>query len=444
MINKQIHNPQSSRIGILLYVKRTARFILLWDTRLSGISILLYVGLILTITSPLLAGNSIFSFEGTPCQNYGNDIYGMSMGDVGISDVFRQNTGYGNPAILGNAKQTLFSTGLQMGWTQYTSQAISKQSFRDNSLDFPFFSMAFPYRNHRLGFQFNSVASGEVQKQLSYYSVAEITVLEEQLINRYIYSADIIYAYHYKWLNLGTGLNYYLGHDNHEFRIIWPENSGYINTRELLRNSYKQATMNIGFTATWENLSIGAVYNPEVILKGTAIRNSIHEEEKLGKVEYPLASHLGMGITAKLMGQYKVSSDLHYEMWANTASTTNTHNSLKIGVGLAQEPAAGSGKSWVGKMPKRLGFSYRTLPFEIDNQAVTETAITGGFTLPVKDNNNRLDIGVQYFIRGNVDDHNLQDKGLMLMFGITGFDLLTRDYKRTAPRDIPVVEEIAE
>jgi hypothetical protein len=43
-----------------------------------------------------------------------------------------------------------------------------------------------------------------------------------------------------------------------------------------------------------------------------------------------------------------------------------------------------------------------------------------------------------------VADNKLQDRSLMFMFGITGFDVLTRDFKRTAPREIPKAEELSE
>jgi hypothetical protein len=59
-----------------------------------------------------------FSFYGTPYQYYGNDIYSMGMGDAGATDIFRNNTGYANPAQYNLIKQSLFSTGLLFGYTK--------------------------------------------------------------------------------------------------------------------------------------------------------------------------------------------------------------------------------------------------------------------------------------------------------------------------------------
>lgn len=418
---------------------RNVPFINLQRTRLILCCFMLTI-IIFTVT-PLVAGNSVFSYNGTPIRNYGNDIYGMTMGDVGIADVYRQNTGYGNPAMLGSTTHTLFSTGLMMGWTQYTSQAVAKENFRDNSLDFPFFSMAFPLQNHRLGFQFNSVASGEMNNQTSFV-IDSTTVVEKQAINRYIYRADVMYAYNFGWLNVGAGLNYYLGHETRWFN----QNGGFgfFNTTEQLSKTYKNPSFEAGFTAALHNISVGVVYNAGATLKGDITRTSIHEVEDLGEASLQISDHIGAGITTKFLNEYKVSADLHYDLWANTNSTVNTRNSLKLGIGFADEPKADSRKTFVGKMPKRIGFSYRTLPFEVNGNTVTETAITGGLTLPVKETNNSLDFGLQYFMRGNTDKNTMQDRGLMIMFGITGFDILTRDANRSAPRDIPKTEEIAE
>jgi len=47
-------------------------------------------------------------------------------------------------------------------------------------------------------------------------------------------------------------------------------------------------------------------------------------------------------------------------------------------------------------------------------------------------------------MRGNLDDNDRQDRALMFMVGITGFDILTKAFNRKAPREIPQVEEITQ
>ena len=53
--------------------------------------------IVMMACSAIWCGNSIFSFGGMPVRYYGNDIYGLSMGDTGLADNFRYNAGFGNP-----------------------------------------------------------------------------------------------------------------------------------------------------------------------------------------------------------------------------------------------------------------------------------------------------------------------------------------------------------
>ncbi|HOA30122.1 MAG TPA: hypothetical protein PKL34_08765, partial [Candidatus Cloacimonadota bacterium] len=110
---------------------------------------LFMLGLALSALS-LWAGNSIFSYYGFPVQFYGRDIYSMGMGDTGASDMFRYNTGYANPAQSNRNNKSLFGTGIIAGYTSYKSEYQSTtRKFRDDALDFPYFSVSVPILRHR-------------------------------------------------------------------------------------------------------------------------------------------------------------------------------------------------------------------------------------------------------------------------------------------------------
>ncbi len=97
-----------------------------------------------------------------------------------------------------------------MGYTQYQSNFEGeKHSYRDDALDFPYFNISIPIKRHRLGIQFNSLASGLAtnQRTLSDNSV------ETQTSDKYLYKADLIYSYSFQEVNLGISANYYFGHD---------------------------------------------------------------------------------------------------------------------------------------------------------------------------------------------------------------------------------------
>jgi hypothetical protein len=405
---------------------------------------------LLIVTTCLSAGNSVFSFDGTPCQNYGYDIYGITMGNVGVSDVFRKNTGYANPAILGAGTNTLFSTGMMFGWTGYKSKNGTEKSYRDNSLDFPFFSVGIPVQNHHLGFQFISLASGVVEDKISFNQLIyngttvmdTLLITEQQNIDRYMYRGDLLYAYHYHHLNFGAGLNYYFGHDIRKF--YQNGDFGIFNASETMTTTYKNPSATAGFTADYNNLAGGIYYTLGCDLEGDRTRTSIHETENLGKIKYSVPSQIGVGGTVKIDNEFKVSADYVMSFWKDAKYSGYDKDSWKIGIGFAHDPKAGSRETFLGKLPKRAGLSYRILPFDVNGNPVSETAVSTGFSFPLQNSENQLDFGLQYLLRGNLDKNNLQDRSLMFIVGITGFDILTKAFNRTAPREIPKVEEITE
>ena len=226
---------------------------------------------------PLAAGNSIFSYDGFPVQFYGKDIYSLGMGDTGASDIFRNNTGYANPALHNLSNRSLFSTGILLGYNQYRSRDAGggESSYLDNSLDFPYFSISIPVKQHRLGFQFNSYASGVVANQRQ---VGDI--LEKQSMDRYLHRVDLIYSYGWKGFQAGVSGNYYFGHDVREFSQ--DSGNGLFNTNEELSRTYSNPGVTVGVLKYFDTLSLGAHFSLGSKLSGSEKRVSIHEEETLG------------------------------------------------------------------------------------------------------------------------------------------------------------------
>ena len=77
-----------------------------------------------------------------------------------------------------------------------------------------------------------------------------------------------------------------------------------------------------------------------------------------------------------------------------------------------------------------------------DGNEIDELGLSCGLTFPLKREVNRIDLGLQWLKRGNLSSNHLSDTSIMLMLGFTGFDLITKGSDRTAPRDIPVKEDL--
>lgn len=397
---------------------------------------------VLALSCALGAGNSIFSYDGLPVRYFGNDIYGLSMGDTGSADVFRYNAGLGNPALHNMSNRTILATGLLFGYTQYRSEDTDgiRRSFTDNSLDLPYFSVSVPLKKHRFGFQFNSFASGLVNNQSSFTTEDSLQITERQKMDRYIYRGDLVYSYRMGKLSLGLSGNYYFGHDAHSF----DQDAGFFpyNTHEELARNYKNPSLTAGVMATWDNLSLGASYSLGVTLKGESIRSSLHTTEPATPYEYELPHQAGMGFSILPFKEHKFNLDAHYEAWSQVDAVYE--DAMRLGIGWAYEPKAETRETYLSKLPLRGGLSWRRLPFKVEDSAVEEYGLSIGASFPLKRDINRLDVGFQVLSRGSLAANKLSDTSFMMMLGFTGFDVIGKASDRTAPRDIPVKEELNE
>lgn len=401
--------------------------------------------LLILAAFPLGAGNSIFSFDGYPIRYYGNDIYSLGMGEAGASDIFRLNTSYSNPAMHNLSNRSLFSTGIVMGYNAYRSRDGdgNESDYLDDSLDFPYFNLSIPLKIHRFGFQFSSSASGVVSNQREFLLADSTAILEKQSIDRYLYKLDLIYSVNLGNNNFGISGNYYLGHDVRNF--TQEAEYGLFNTREELARSYKNPGFTVGYLRHQDKFAFGANYSPAWTLKGEEIRTSIHETEDPVDYEYEIPAHYAASVTALPMEAFKLACDFHYEDWERI-DPDHYVDSWKLSLGAAYEPKEDNDNIFL-RLPLRGGVSYRRLPFRADDEAletVDELALSLGLTIPLKGDVNRIDCGLQYVRRGDLEKNRLADNSFLLMFGFTGFDILNKAPDRTAPRDIPEKEDIRE
>ncbi len=390
---------------------------------------------------PLIAGNSIFSYDGYPVQFYGKDIYSLGMGDTGASDIFRNNTGLSNPAIYNLSNRSLFSTGLLMGYNAYKSldNSGNKHSYLDNSLDLPYFSISVPIKTHHLGFQMNSYASGGVENQREFMLADSTVITEKQEMDRYLYRTDLKYSFNWGRNSIGISGNYYFGH---EVRSLTQEaDFGLFNTNEEVARSYKNPSFTVGFLRSFNKIAFGATYSMGCTLTGEEVRTSIHEEEDPVDYSYKIPDKVSASVTVLPIPGIKIASDFQYETW-NSIDADTYDDAWKLGLGIAYEPFADAKKSTWMRLPVRGGVSYRKLAFKANEQEIDELGLSLGLSLPLKGDVNRIDLGLQYLRRGDLNTNRLQDDSFLLMIGFTGFDILAKASDRTAPREIPEKEDV--
>ena len=397
--------------------------------------------LIFLFITVLLAGNSIFSFNGMPLEYYGNDVYGVGMGETGSADLFRINPNFHNPSLATTTNNVLFSTATSLGYMWYKDSANNE--FRDDGIYMPYFTMAIPIAAHRFAFSFNSIASGDIEnaKELEFVSFND--TLQYSEINRLstsLYKANILYAHKNSFVNIGVAMDYYLGHRIRYWNLDF-EDSDYTDAKYEIEKIYKNPGYTIGLSKKIGKVSLGVAYSSYVKLEGSETYKYAHTpyaDTLSDDFHFEVPAQISGGITCKLLERYKVSFDGYYQMWQDTEDYEK--NTLKFGLGFAYDPLSGYGL-WYEKIPLRIGGYYRELPFEVNNEKIIEKAFTFGSSIPLKSPNKKIEFAVTYTMRGDVDKHGLSDESLMFSFGITGFDIFKKRYKRIEHREIPEADK---
>ena len=220
----------------------------------------------------LLMGNSIFSFDGMPQEYSGNDIYGLGMGETGSGDLFRINPNFTNPSVAITTDKVLFSTGVSLGWMWYKD--IDDNEYRDDGIYFPYFSIAVPLKNHRIGFNFNSMYSGNLEnkKEINWISTFGDTLdyTETNKLSSNIYRADALYAYKNLYVNFGIAVNYYIGHRIRYWKLDFDEYT-MVDTKYEIEKTFKNPGVTVGLSKKLKNLSFSTTYSSYTKLEGNVI-----------------------------------------------------------------------------------------------------------------------------------------------------------------------------
>ena len=395
----------------------------------------------LLIISTALFSNSIFSFKGMPLQYYGNDVYGMGMGDTGAADLFRINPNFSNPSIATSTDKVLFSTAVSMGFMWY--EDAEGNTFRDDGMQLPYFQIAVPVLNHRFGFSFNSIASGDLENEsVGLTEDGSYTFTETNRLSSSLFKAEGIYAYKNPIVNIGIGASYYLGHRVRYWKSDF-DDSSLTDTKYEIEKTFKNPGFSIGLSKKINQLSMGLTYSNHVKLKGDVEYKFDHDPwsnsiDKADDYLFEVAPSISGAFTYRFLERYKASFDMHYDIWEDT--NLYDKNVFKAGLGFAYDPLSGYGK-WYERIPIRLGGYIRELPFEANNTKIAEQVVTFGTSIPLKSANKKIELAVQYLNRGNIDDNNLSDRSLIFTFGITGFDIFKKRPKKIEHREIPEADK---
>jgi long-subunit fatty acid transport protein len=393
-----------------------------------------------------LSADSIFSYNGFPEKHYAVDAYSAGMGNASVSDTYRMNAGYENPAILANISRVVFSTAVTFGYYEFDD---GNSTFSEEGVYFPYFSIGVPLADHRIGFtfspylsgNFDSQKSGKLDESANSNSDVNYTVISKLHAN--IYKASMMYAYDFEFLQFGIGANYYTG-NRMRFHHWDFEDGSFVDTKEEVDMNFQGAGLTLGFTKSFENLSLGFAYQSYAKLATTLEHISLSSTTDMDVDDFELPHSITLGATYKITPKFKISSDLSYEMWEQLDNAEYKRDAFSLKGGLAYDPKWGYGY-WYEKIPLRVGGFYQKNPFKVlDADSNERTLIEKGFTLgmsiPLSTPDKQIHLGFKYSIRDG-ENTTSKDTNTLFTVGVTGFDFFKKRLKRTGHRDIPKADK---
>lgn len=382
-------------------------------------------------------GGSVYTRYGLGDLRYYQS--GRSVGLAGIGAAIFSNYSINrlNPAAWTTLNRTRYEIGATVEGI-YTSDQTKSAYFAD--MTFSGFMVSFPIMPSR-GI---TLTGGFLPYSNVKYSVITQTVRDElQFENRYLGEGGISVGQIGSSvrigsdIHLGARLNYYFG----PISYITQQNftgTNYTNS-EVRRSTYmsgvgftfggiftglndlcglpKTSTFNIGFLLTTgsdlkQTREKYYKFNTQVVLSYDTL---ITEEEDMH-----LPYSIGGGIsytTERLL----IASDFHFQGWGGNKifDTPELQNAMRIALGTELLPRKDPSLSPMKHTIYRAGVYYNSTYYSIKSHSIDEFGITAGIGIPVF-GETRLDMGIDFSMRGTKEDFLQKDNIIRFTFSIAG------------------------
>lgn len=129
----------------------------------------------------------------------------------------------------------------------------------------------------------------------------------------------------------------------------------------------------------------------------------------------------GAGVSYTFEQRYVVAADFSLQRWEESnffgTKPAEIRNSTRMGIGFEALPARDP-KSYLERVAYRGGFSYNASYLQLNGQPINEWFVSGGLGLPLG-LQSRIDIGLQYGVRGTLSNSLQKDTFLRLSVSLS-------------------------
>jgi hypothetical protein len=372
----------------------------------------------------------------------------LGMGQLGTSVADADFIGSLNPAGWNLLKMTRFELGLAYNGISVVDN-IQKKFYA--ATRFSGFTMAFPVSPlYGIG-----VAIGMIPVTDVNYQVINHTTDPNAFVGNYDINykgsgglSKIFIGSSYRLpfdLSIGAAFDYYFGNINYSSSVIF---SGSNNATADYTKTYKPKAIGATFgfispdilkgsSSVFSDLHIGASANlifsntvDSLLIASSSVRTDTVD---LTTMNMKIPYRINVGASVILNKRFLVTVDYAFQPWKeftiNNINSVYLRSMMMLSTGFEYRAPKELGSSFLNTIIFRGGLSYEQTQYFINNTGINQYSVYGGFSLPLSEGNT-IDIGLQYYLRGQVSNSLIKENGIKLAFGISLGDIwFLRDEK---------------
>ena len=150
--------------------------------------------------------------------------------------------------------------------------------------------------------------------------------------------------------------------------------------------------------------------------------SSIVDSIGFGNTKMEVPMRLNAGLHVAFVNVYNIALDYFYQPWTDLKlsgiNQLNLNDVHKISLGFEYRPQRVPGIGFWEQIMFRAGLSYEMSQYKINSNELKQYSVFGGFAIPLT-NENTIDFGIEYSVRGTTEKNLLKEDFLRLNLGIS-------------------------
>ncbi|MDR3665715.1 MAG: hypothetical protein P4L35_02620 [Ignavibacteriaceae bacterium] len=365
----------------------------------------------------------------------------LGMGELGTSVADEDFIGTLNPAGWNMLKMTRIEFGVAYNGL-FVNDNIQKKYYASTQVTG--FTMAFPVSStYGIGVALGIIPVTDVNYQVTTHNTDPNPIVGDYDLS-YIGSGGLSKVFigsSYRLpfdLSIGAEFDYYFGNINYSSSAVF---TGSNNITSGFNKKYRPKAIGITLglispdllkasSSFFSDLHIGVsanlIFNSTIdslLTSSSSVRVDTINYYSYGM---KIPNRINAGASVILNKRFLVSLDYSYQPWSeftiNNMKPGFMRNLSMMSAGFEYRPVKELGGSFFDFVIFRGGLSYEQTQYFINNTGINQYSAYGGCSFPIS-LQNTIDVGVQYYIRGQVTNDLIKENGIKVAFGISFGDI---------------------